>query len=679
MLESIIKEDILTEVNRVDLNMNANVVASDGKSVENRKMNTVFNEDGQLNRVEKQELRRNASVDLTNKEIKHYSQMEGGEAFLDKYANAVNIKDQSEREIARKKLALDFFVGNDPYNDVANEIKADLRRFGVNSEELENRLEQNRLNYHRPKVTINSEFIPGNINTALPARMHVNKDQDGNITSLTLYEGDEGLNNEDAAPTRVLDKEGEYFVDKDGKYYRFNEESSVLSDVTIAVNAQKAAAEQKEEKKIDEKKEEPPKFSDIMAKNNSVVIDETGSKQRLTSAEQWTTNLKIPKNTEYNENGVPEKLAIELPSDYGAKGPDGVAQKRYQTLQLVDAENNIYSDRAGIRQFKLEFGEDGISLVQQNIDDKKVKDFLNQNTEQVSETAKEAGLNEVQKKMEITAEEESEDIMSQLSDRNNSWETYTQIGTDIGHVTGSHGLLEKLVDEQDVTGIKTFNDLKPAIEGLMARVPESLYDTPEYKAVQEAIDKLAEEPDANIKHSWFRQIGGDTDIRKLDRALMNLAKTHLAGTIQGANHANNAYLVGGNGSVVIAPDREQGVFDTDAKFTINGNVYYLYEERSLIDRTIDFQDVVEHKDDDHRDSLSLIRNEITGNDRHGEIKFNAERAAENGQLYFKNHDTGEKFEIILENNNAYLMGKDNVKVLLEDILNGRAQMPDQVV
>lgn len=670
----------MTEVSKVDLKTNVKFSESDGKSVKEKKINTVFNEDGTLNRVEKRELRRNASINLTNREIKKYSEMEGGEVFLDKYANAAEIGDALKVKDTRNKLALDFFVGNEPYNDVGKEIKEDLARFGVGEQELEARLELNRLNFHRPKVTINSEFIPGNIPAALPARMHVNKDQDGNITSLTLYEGVEGLNDEDAAPTRVLNKEGEYFVDKNGKYYKFNEESSVLSDVTTAVNAQKAAAEQKEEKnKTEENKEEPLKFSDIMAKNNAVVIDETGSKQRLTRAEQWTTNLKFPKNTEYNENGVPEKLAIELPSDYGAKGPDGVAQKRYQTLQLVDSENNIYSDRAGVRQFKLEFGENGISLIQQNIDDNKVKRFLDQNTEQVAETSKESGLNKEQNKMEILDKKKSDDIMAQLSDRNNSWETYTQIGTDIGGVTGSHGLLEKLVDEQDVTGIKTFNDLKPAIDGLMARVPESLNQTPEYKAVQEAIDKLAETPDANIKHSWFSQLGGDTNIRKLDRALMNLAKTHLAGTIQGANHANNAYLVGGNGAVVIAPDREKGVFDTDAKFTINGTDYYLYQERALIDRTVDFQDVIEHQDDGDRDKLSLIRNEITGNNRHGEIKFNAERAQENGPFYFKNHETGERFEIIIENSQAYITGKDNAKVLLEDVLNGRVLMPYQAV
>lgn len=675
----------MSNVENVNLGSNVKYTAPTDQADQTKKVNpnTIFKEDGSLTRAEKKDLRANDGVNLSRAEIKKYSKMEGGEAFLDKYANLKG----EDVETARKSLALDFFVGKEPYDDIAREIKADLGRFGVSDDELQAYLTLNRLNHNRPLGVIHPD-IEGGETAAQSLRMRPTKDQDGNVTSILLYEGEEGLNSEDAKPTRLLQPEGEYFVDGEGKYYKYNAEQNVLSDYTTKalkeIERQQQAAAAAEAEGAPEGPEnnpevEVPKFSDVFAKSKKVNVDETGSKQRITAQNQWETNLVVPKSAEYNENGVPTKLAIELPAEYGSKNADGVYQKRYQTLSLVDAENNIYSDKAGVRQFKLAFDENGISLVQQNIDDKKVKDFLDQNTLAVQEKVKAEGLNDKQNKMEIAAQEEAQDIMTKLSDRNNSWETYTQIGTDIGHVTGAHGLLEKLVDEQDITGIKTFNDLKPAIDGLMARVPESVMDTPEYQAVQEAIKTLAATPDADIKHSWLRQVGGDTDIRKLDRALMNLAKTHLAGRIQGTNHANNAYLVGGNGSVVISPDREKGVFDTDAKFGINGNNYYLYQERAFIDRTVDFQDVIEHQDDGHRDKLSLIRNDITGNNRYGEIKFDANRAAENGPFYFKNDATGERFNVIVEDGKAYIAGKDESKILLEDILNGRVPMPDQTV
>ncbi len=687
----------MSNVENVNLGSNVKYTATTDQANQTKKVNpnTIFKEDGNLNRAEKKALRSTNDINLSRAEIRRYSKMEGGEAFLDKYTN---IKGEDVKT-ARKSLALDFFVGKEPYDDIANEIKADLSRFGVTDDELQAYLTLNRLNYNRPLGVIHPD-IEGGQTAAQTLRMCQAKDIDGNLTGIILYEGKEGLDSEDAQPTRFLQPEGEYFVDGKGKYYKYNAQQNVLSDYTTKALkelgiqqaaepdkvevVQKQAAEPDKVKVVQKQPEntpevEVPKFSDIFAKNKKVNVDETGSNQRITSQNQWETNLVVPKSAKYNENGVPTKLAIELPNDYGSKNADGIYQKRYQTLSLVDAENNIYSDKAGVRQFKLAFDENGISLVQQNIDDKKVKDFLDQNTLAVQEKVKDEGLNDKQNKMEIAAQEEAQDIMTKLSDRNNSWETYTQIGTDIGHITGAHGLLEKLVDEQDITGIKTFNDLKPAIDGLMARVPESVMDTPEYQAVQEAIKTLAATPEADIKHNWLSQVGGDTDIRKLDRALMNLAKTHLAGRIQGTNHANNAFLVGGNGSVVISPDREKGVFDTDAKFGINGNNYYLYQERAFIDRTVDFQDVIEHQDDGHRDKLSLIRNDITGNNRYGEIKFNANRAAENGPFYFKNDATGERFNILVEDGKAYIAGKDESKILLEDILNGRVPMPDQTV
>lgn len=77
--------------------------------------------------------------------------------------------------------------------------------------------------------------------------------------------------------------------------------------------------------------------------------------------------------------------------------------------------------------------------------------------------------------------EAAETLVNRLADRNTSWETYLQTGTENGSLTGSNGLLEKLFDagaiksEDGKTSVsyKTYKNLKPAIDGLMASIPDS--------------------------------------------------------------------------------------------------------------------------------------------------------------------------------------------------------------
>ena len=80
------------------------------------------------------------------------------------------------------------------------------------------------------------------------------------------------------------------------------------------------------------------------------------------------------------------------------------------------------------------------------------------------------------------------------------------------------------------------------------------------------------------------------------------------------------------------------------------------------------------------DKLSLIRNDITGNNRHGEIKFNAERAQKLTNLRF--NDGVNSYPIKVKVNDAgeivgaFVYSPDGKnKVEIEDLLNGRVKMP----
>ncbi len=203
-----------------------------------------------------------------------------------------------------------------------------------------------------------------------------------------------------------------------------------------------------------------------------------------------------------------------------------------------------------------------------------------------------------------------------------------------------------------------------------------------YNDAQNLIAKMAENPEARLK------TGGPSGgiVRDLDEILLPLGQLIAENQlIEGINFANNSFLIGGSGSnlVTITPARDHGIFKTDAQFRFAGDdaVYEMHSGSSgQGGRTIDFQDLVEHKDDGKLDKLSLIRNDITGNNRHGEIKFNAERAKELTNLRF--NDGVNSYPIKVKENDAgeivgvFVYSPDGKnKVPIEDLLNGRVKMP----
>lgn len=437
---------------------------------------------------------------------------------------------------------------------------------------------------------------------------------------------------------------------------------------------------------------------DLINNAKQVTVSERGSTQRLTKDDDWTTGVKI--SDEKTDNGLPARISIQLPDAYGAVGPDGKKQVRYQTLHY-DAETGCYSDKNKVRQFKLLTSENGITLMQ--VDAIKasegVKTFLDKNVKAVQEkTAETVQKENNSHKMDLQKKtpEQMTILKDLLSSRNSSWEVYTQVGSEVGYLTGAHGLLEEIVDESQVTGVKTYNDLSPMIKGLMSRAPEpgSIEVTSRlnskqrdqytalYNEAKNLIAEMAQNPEAPLK------TGGPSGgiVRDLDEILLPLGQLMAENQlIEGINFANNTYLIGGSGSniVTITPARDHGMWKTDAEFRFAGDkaVYEMHSGGGgQGGRTVDFQDLVEHEDDGKLDKLSLIRNDITGNNRHGEIKFNAERAQKLTNLRF--NDGVNSYPIKVKVNDAgeivgaFVYSPDGKnKVEIEDLLNGRVKMP----
>ena len=437
---------------------------------------------------------------------------------------------------------------------------------------------------------------------------------------------------------------------------------------------------------------------DLINNAKQVTVSERGSTQRLTKDDDWTTGVKI--SSEKLDNGLPARISIQLPDAYGADEPDGKKQVRYQTLHY-DAETGCYSDKQKVRQFKLLTSENGITLMQ--VDAEKasegVKTFLDKNVtavqEKIAETVQKAG-NSHKMDLQKKTPQQMTILKDLLSSRNSSWQVYTQAGSEVGYPTGAYGLLEEIVDESQVTGVETYNDLSPMIKGLMSRVPkpDSIEVTSRlnseqreqytklYNDAKNLIAEMAQNPEAPLK------TGGPSGgiVRDLDEILLPLGQLMAENQlIEGINFANNTYLIGGSGSniVTITPARDHGMWKTDAEFRFAGDkaVYEMHSGGGgQGGRTVDFQDLVEHEDDGKLDKLSLIRNDITGNNRHGEIKFNAERAQKLTNLRF--NDGVNSYPIKVKVNDAgeivgafvYSPGGKN-KVEIEDLLNGRVKMP----
>ncbi len=442
---------------------------------------------------------------------------------------------------------------------------------------------------------------------------------------------------------------------------------------------------------VEEPVKEVPNFKEVFEKSGKKVnIDETGSSQRLTKNNTWNTDVIIPKRANYDGKGVPEEIAIALPTDYGHKGSDGVAQKRYQTLKLVDPENNVYSDRAGVRHFQMNLTDDGINLKQVSYDNGKISDLTSKDSDKVK-TFLDNNVKVVEKEVETDYQKEhksklvgsdmnrdaarlinlenkeaAETLVNRLADRNTSWETYLQTGTENGSLTGSNGLLEKLFDagaiksEDGKTSVsyKTYKNLKPAIDGLMASIPDSteIKNSPEYKKIKILTEELSKTK-GTMNHN---------KVRDLDTALMELAKKYMVNP-QGTNYANNSYLRSANNKVLIQPDNSNSMWRTDAKFTMDGKDYYFYRNDAVYDKCYDFQDIVGLN--------KLITNDLTANNRKGELTFNADKLNTEESYYFQTRG-GRKLSVTVENNIAFLTDKDGNKFPLNDILNGRIPMPE---
>ena len=99
------------------------------------------------------------------------------------------------------------------------------------------------------------------------------------------------------------------------------------------------------------------KAQEVFENSKQVTIDESGSTNLINSKckdRKWTTNVRIADDTEYNNAGYPEKLSIELPSEYDRNG-----KTRVQNLTLVDGTDNVYSSGGGRRYYLMTVGEDG--------------------------------------------------------------------------------------------------------------------------------------------------------------------------------------------------------------------------------------------------------------------------------------------------------------------------------
>lgn len=436
----------------------------------------------------------------------------------------------------------------------------------------------------------------------------------------------------------------------------------------------------KKEPEIPKAAPEPPKFNDVFRTHPKLTIDETGSTQKLTKDNTWQTDVKLPKN--YDGNGLPGKIAIALPDQYGAEGPDGKAQKRYHTLTLIDADKNIYSDARGSRHFQMNVGEDGISLKQvsynkgdvselNKADSDKIKAHLDGDIKAVEKAAlgkaqgkdgtslgADKALSHENTTINIKSYEDAKDVIDCLKDRNLAWGAYTAIGTDNGSWTGDHGLIEYLLDTdfKDAQGneynLSFEKDLKPALQGLMARVPKEFQNDQDYIALNSYL--TATDP-ASFK-------------RNFDNRLISLAQKM---KLQGTNFMPNQFLRGPAGNVMIIPDDDSSIWNTDAKFNLpttgdSNKDFYFYRSDYIYDKCYDFQDIIGEG--------GLITNDATGNNRMGKINFDASKLKADERYYFQTKD-GKEIFVSVEDGQAYITDANDNKILVNDILNGLVSMP----
>ncbi len=204
----------------------------------------------------------------------------------------------------------------------------------------------------------------------------------------------------------------------------------------------------------------------------------------------------------------------------------------------------------------------------------------------------------------------------------------------------------------------TYDDLKPAIQGLMSRVPENMKNDPDYRMAETLIRNA--------------EAGKPLSAKPLDISFIALAKKM---QLQGTNFMPNQFLRCPAGNVMITPDYSNSMWESDAKFNLPttdnagkpvNKDFYFYRDDTLYDKCYDFQDIVGEG--------GLITNNSTGNNRKGEINFEAQKLDANETYYFQTKG-GEKIEVKVQDGKAYVQDKNGKNILLNDILNGRVKMP----
>lgn len=668
-----------------------------------------FTKDNKLTADEMRLLKKEFGMDEA--QVKEWTDVDGGMEFLNAMLHAEGAS-KKEIKAAREQIAKEFLLQNRTIHlgtaDTA--LREQLKEFGVDVNEIADHIQENWFDSEYQLQTITPDPSSGDT-TVEKVRIQVATNVDGEKTlkRLDLFEAVDDYDDlADLNPTEgnpqykgslLLDEETGMYVKynrgegQENEYFRLNGDGGLVRVSKAAYNEIKAAVtapiedvpaadvpsdeatvtgntetvetpEDKAAREAQEKAEAAEATKNTFTNIKKVTVDSTGSKQKLWVQDVRETGVKVLTKKGFAENGLPKEVAIELPGSYGQASADGVQQKRYQHWVLKDAEKGIYTDKAGIRKFQATIDEEGnVTFKQIEIDDAKVKNFLNENARVAAEKAKAVGLNDEQTQFKELTNEEAKDVIGKLSDRNQAWETYLQVGTENGYLTGAYGLFEELTDESKTTGIKTYKDLEPALNGLLSRVPEDVVASPEYKAVTDVVAKMKADPEDVNEYA-----------RELDKALINLAKTHLAGGLQGANYANNSYLIGTGsaGKVTITPDKADSMWKTDAKFNIGGQDYYFYKDGAVMDKCYDFQDIVGHETADRK---PLITNDVTGNNRQGEITFHADRLEEGEEFYFQAKG-GKELKVTVENGVAYINGSDGkTKVPVNDVLNGRVSMP----
>ena len=106
-------------------------------------------------------------------------------------------------------------------------------------------------------------------------------------------------------------------------------------------------------------------------KGAKATIDEGTSKQRILAKQNWQGNIVVPKNATFDETtGLPSKVYVQLPDNYGFTPAEGQAPSRqFMSLKCTDAAKGQYTDARGLRTFTVEVNNEGKITFKENIDE----------------------------------------------------------------------------------------------------------------------------------------------------------------------------------------------------------------------------------------------------------------------------------------------------------------------